>query len=434
MNIFKKAAVFLLISFAIGLILHSVFLSIYIVAHSGGIDLRSRVVGARLQAMGLNPYAFIWQQGMSDKLLDLKTFEKIGLKEAKWFNRTTLPPHGLFFFQVFNDFNYSVTMYIWLFFEWLMVFMLGYMMQFLFLDKKRYWLFFIVFISIFTHLPQWLLHIDRGQIYIFYAFFLCGAVVFLNTAYAHLPRNMQSYYISLTFMVIALIFWPLFGLVLIPLFFSLQHRKYALLAAILAITFWAGAFFLNKDMYASFFEKMLNGKSFVITTIPDVHYVEGVDISKIYYDNHADLRVAKFKKTEVYIRWLSFYVPILLGLAVFFVKKRIYQDVYPNRLFIFGYLVYILLTFLLYRPNYSYKAVQWIFPLFVIIAMDLYSSSFMEKKMLISLFFVLLGGALSFFTIINEDGRNMALFLGEISFICACFFSLMSSKKALAKF
>ncbi len=128
----------------------------------GGVDLRNRVVGARLLVKGLDPYFFRWQQGDPETLLD--PLDKPGLPVS----RVTVPPTGLVLYIPFSGLPYIYQRFIWFFLQW------GAVLLSLFLLLKRsadplrnkfllgYGLFFIGG-SIF-----WRIHLQVGQLYVFY--------------------------------------------------------------------------------------------------------------------------------------------------------------------------------------------------------------------------------------------------------------------------
>lgn len=132
----------------------------------GGIDLRGRVTGARLLIEGLDPYFFRWRPTYSDRLLD-----PLDAPNRK-VSRVSVPPTVLLFHATFCRLHYSVQRIIWFFVQWLI---LGLCLLILSnsttnqVKKKTIWLLGLFF---FACSYFWRLHVERGQIYILYTFFM----------------------------------------------------------------------------------------------------------------------------------------------------------------------------------------------------------------------------------------------------------------------
>jgi len=132
----------------------------------GGVDLRGRVTGARLLIEGLDPYYFRWNPTYSDRLLD-----PLDASNRK-VSRVSVPPTVLLFHATFSWLHYSVQRIIWFFVQWVMLVLCLLMLsnsttsQ---VKKKTIWLLGLFF---FACSYFWRLHVERGQIYIVYTFFM----------------------------------------------------------------------------------------------------------------------------------------------------------------------------------------------------------------------------------------------------------------------
>ncbi|HCX72270.1 MAG TPA: hypothetical protein DHM37_00980, partial [Candidatus Cloacimonas sp.] len=81
----------------------------------GGIDLRNRIVGARLIELDKDPYFFKWNDTYSDKLRDPNDIPGF---EA---NRVTVTPGTLQIYSLFDSYSYKFQRNLWSFFQWLLL-------------------------------------------------------------------------------------------------------------------------------------------------------------------------------------------------------------------------------------------------------------------------------------------------------------------------
>ena len=166
----KKSEIDLILSilliFAIFISITGFFNDISNTVKFGGVDLRNRVVGARLLIDKQDPYHYKWQKGDSPLFLDPRD-------NPDWkVNRVTVPPTVLMFHTSFSWLGYKIQRYLWLFVQWFLL--LGSI--FLFskssgsnAKSKLIWICGLFFVgsSFF-----WRLHVERGQIYILYVFLI----------------------------------------------------------------------------------------------------------------------------------------------------------------------------------------------------------------------------------------------------------------------
>lgn len=133
-------------------------------ANYGGIDLRNRVIGARLVKANYDPYYFKWNEGYSEFFLDPRDHPNLPV------SRVTVPPTILMIHSLFSDIPYKFQRYLWTIIQWVLL-----IISIFFFSRsvkndiksKLIWiisLFFIASSFIFR------LHVERGQIYILYVF------------------------------------------------------------------------------------------------------------------------------------------------------------------------------------------------------------------------------------------------------------------------
>ncbi len=135
----------------------------------GGIDLRARVVGARLLLEGIDPYHYKWNENDSELLFDpMDTLDRP-------VSRVTRPPALLAIHSIMAPLPYNIQRIIWFFLQWIflltsiLLFSLSTNSEF---KKKLIWILGLLFISGNSF---WRLHVERGQIYILYIFLIALA-------------------------------------------------------------------------------------------------------------------------------------------------------------------------------------------------------------------------------------------------------------------
>ncbi|MCF7815159.1 MAG: DUF2029 domain-containing protein [Candidatus Cloacimonetes bacterium] len=156
----------LLLIFAVFLSITGFFTDISNTAKFGGVDLRNRVVGARLLTRDLDPYHYKWQKGESQLLLDPRD-------NPNWnVNRVTVPPTVLILHSALSWLDYKTQRYLWLFIQWILF--LGSLFLFSLsssskVNSKLIWICGLFFVGTSFY---WRLHVERGQIYILYTFLI----------------------------------------------------------------------------------------------------------------------------------------------------------------------------------------------------------------------------------------------------------------------
>jgi hypothetical protein len=131
----------------------------------GGIDIRNRVVGARVLAEGGDPYTFRWQPGMPERLLD----PVHGLSPVA---RVTVPPTGLCLYQAISWMPYGPLRLVHLALEWLAL-LASVMVLTRMVPRQELRVAFLVTAAIFFAFgAAWRMHTERGQVYVFHLLLL----------------------------------------------------------------------------------------------------------------------------------------------------------------------------------------------------------------------------------------------------------------------
>ena len=131
----------------------------------GGVDLRNRVVGARLMLEGLDPYRFKWSEEYPETLLDPID------NPATPVNRVSVPPTVLMLHIPLAGMKYSAQRFLWLFTQWILLLSSLFFLASSSRDREKAKAIWAIGLFL-SALPIWRFHVERGQIYILYVFLI----------------------------------------------------------------------------------------------------------------------------------------------------------------------------------------------------------------------------------------------------------------------
>lgn len=134
-----------------------------LVTTGGSIDYRNRVTGARVMALGMDPFHYKWRSGGPEELCD--PFNNLAMKVSL----TTVTPTALLLMLPIAELNYRDAQVVWLVIEWLCLLGSGALWWRLLESGWKRWA-WAALIAGFSHTLAWKHHVDRGQIYILLGF------------------------------------------------------------------------------------------------------------------------------------------------------------------------------------------------------------------------------------------------------------------------
>jgi hypothetical protein len=349
---------------------------------SGGNDLRNRVVGARLLVQGEDPYYFRWQPGDSETLLD--PLDKLELPVS----RVTIPPTGLALYIPFARLPYLYQRLIWFFLQW------GAILLSLFLLLKRktetfntptltnrfllgYGLFFV------GSSAFWRLHLQAGQLYIFYTLLLASAY-WISAKKLRFNEEIAGLLIGLA----ASIRFPILVMILPMLLFKKIKLSIAtLLGFLLCIGIGLAAF--GQQVWVSYFSAMktISQLSQGLIKVPAASQiaipktVEGMvfgnqvaNSNRLPAENLSIIRLLDHV-FGVHISTGYLLAGLLIALLSYSVilhrsyqqTERQFRPSVLDVIFISGGLMLMVADMLIPAPRYSYNDVQLLVPLILIL-------------------------------------------------------------------
>jgi len=355
----KKSEINLLINilliFAIFLSITGFFTDVSNTVKFGGVDLRNRVVGARLLKNDIDPYYYKWNEGDPVELLDPR--DKVNSEV----NMVTVPPSMLLLMSSFVDVKYNIQRVIWLIIQWFLllvsIFFFSNTTSSL-LTKKMLWIISLFFISSSFF---WRLHIERGQIYILY-------VMLISMAYFFNSLKIKSNDLWSGIIIgFAIVLRP--PLILIPMVFLFYRNWRIIVGTIIGaiLTLSISLLFSGWEVWISYYKAM---------QIHGVNHMKGIQqvISNYPYQNIEGISnlngLANIPITDTSLQGLfksiGVLVPgniLILGFILFLILIVSYLWIRKIRLsteliFLFASFLIFISDFFLPAARFSYNSVM----------------------------------------------------------------------------
>jgi hypothetical protein len=332
-----------------------------------GAALRNRIVSARYMHEGLDPYFSKWKEGMSDKFLDPLDSPELQV------NRGTVPPSLLLLHEPLAMLNYSKIKIIWFVLQITAFAFIIFLFSNLTTNKEEKMLMVIASAFFIIGSDSWHLHVERGQMYIFYA-------LLLTIAY-WLTKKKYKFNMETSGFILGLSAWirPTLILMNIPLLIAGRWKMIGgnllgLLTGFL-ISVAAG----QRASWESYFKAMniwgqaqLNGMP-LNSSLSNIKYPltgEGIDLSLWGTDYDIEffsLQALAKQYAGLHLNSFTLSILFLSLLLLMVIHFRSIKKAGDDSLFIFGFLIIMLSEYFLPAPRASYNYVQWIFLLLLII-------------------------------------------------------------------
>ncbi|RYZ30124.1 MAG: DUF2029 domain-containing protein [Chitinophagaceae bacterium] len=337
--------------------------SIYYTSSFGGADLRERVVGARVLNTGQSPYYYKWQPGDPEELINPN------LNRNRNISGLSVSPGTLYILYFFSPLKYPVLRFVWLVFQY--VLLLYVLFYFLKQKTDQHSKLFLSTIGVvfFCSSPFWLLHIDRGQVYILYALFFCLIYQFIKS-----PKSICQFSAGLV-LALAIYCRPTFAVAILPVFFCFRKTVFwglltgvsiALIGLIWNVQLW-------KDYLSamSAFTQMTN--NFQTTQADPVVYPSVIEGLTNLQKGKLDFMCGGIAPLDVWMNRFGIWLPgkvyvmiygIVIFLLVYFFQRKL-RSADAVIFTLFGFLCYMLSEYIMPAPRGAYTLIQWIIPVFV---------------------------------------------------------------------
>ncbi len=389
-----------------------------------GIDLRNRIVGARLLAEGEDSYYYKLGSKTPERYLD-----PLDIKQTS-VNRVTVTPAYLILLKPLSNLPYNQIRFFWFYFQYFCLLAIGGI--FIYLSQsviqKKY--IAIITLAVIGCSGPWTTHLYVAQNYILYPFFL--SIIYL----LHQIKNKYCLLLAGILLGITCFIRPPFILLLLP--FIIYNNKKIIFATIIGLLIGIGIFYVNghqkawknysnaMNTYGTFqLNTIQNNPKTLATVIEKSPFHEHIiDLNESLSNNHNlslqrlayDFLSIKLNKTS-----LTAVLVLIISVVLLFLYRsnNRYND---NQLFIIGSLLVLVSEYLIPAPRLSYNYVQWIFPL-CLLALE-YNFLTLKKSIQV----LILGGIILNLHFLG----NFMVFktsLGEVMLLTAFVALLLTNKK-----
>jgi len=342
----------------------------------GGIDLRDRVVGARVASeLNRDPYFFKWTSDLSDRFLDPLDNRAIPL-----YTRLTVTPAVLSLHSLFSEIPYKAQRYFWFFIQWVSLLGSIYLLAKILSDnsdnRALIWILGLLGIS---GSMFWRLHSERGQIYILYIF-LFSFSFYLYDKYQ--KKNNNRRFNSL-FVASALIFGylislrPTFIFAIIPFLIYKKFKFASIIIAGMAASVLISSLLSPAPLWKSYSRSIqLQTLLFSDETINyqpyDQNIADGLNLKNSLSVPGEDSSLFRIFRA-VFNQWFSSQTLFILLLGfLIIISLIIYKykipEISSRQLFFLAIALSFFSEFFIAAPRWPYANVIWLIPLSIMIA------------------------------------------------------------------
>ena len=331
----------------------------------GGVDLRSRITGARLLLKGICPYTYKWDPRDSDLLLDPVDSPDLIL------NRTAVSPSYLALFSPFSGLPYSIQRIAWLLIQWILLILSIALFAHTCPSKRKAMLVWIGGLFFISCGYFWRLHVERGQCYILYVFLLSASYWFIMKV-SRCGSLVSGFLIGITTTLM-----PPMIFMNIPI---LVYKKWKLflgniigmICGIIPSCYLWGIGNWNSFLIRSTLNHRDTINEFPLSNIVCPLRIEGMNnLTRFYPFPFSDASLwhiaSKYLKLTLPIGVFFGLLILALATSYFFLCRYRLKNIEPSLLFLIGTSLIYISTFFVFSPRYSYTNTLWLLPLCLII-------------------------------------------------------------------
>ena len=331
----------------------------------GALDFRNRVVGVRVLLDGEDPYFFKWEKNTPEEFVDARDFYS-----NFPMSRLTVPPTVLLLHFPFASIPYKTQQILWAFIQWLLLLLSIILLSNTtdsIIKKKIIW---IIGLLIIASSFFWRLHVDKGQIYMLFAFLIILSY--------WLVKKKNNQILSGFILGLTVSFRPPVILMGIP--FLIKRRWKFIFSGLagMLISLVSSLFIAPISVWKSYFNSMEFHEKFHLLIIRPTYsfvnknIVDGIKNPLFSADLPIEdssiqdmFRIFFNIKVKAIILELSLIICILV--LIVFLWKRIVKTKSNDILFYIGMVFVILSSFFLPAARLSYMNIYWLFPLSLIV-------------------------------------------------------------------
>lgn len=362
----SRSAKKLLIAITALFLLLTLVKTFYLSSKYGGTDLRCRIVGARLLGTHHTPYFYQWQPGDDTWYLDPNA------EAHRVVNGNVVTPATLAVIYPLSQLSYPYLRLAWTILQVLAAFAILFLLFRSGSFADRFLAASPVIVGLICS-DTWFYHIERGQMYIFYAFFL--ALMYA----CYISRWKYNEFVSGFIGGLFILFRPFAGIIGLGF---LLHGKIkwvmgCMVGFIIGCLLFVAPFTAAWKDYFKAMNEYVNeniGKGHTVDrqqpgTPLSIEGATNIKVSRSFNIDKLDTSYHLLKRIGIEIssvQSLLMYGFLVLVLAFFLFRWK-KKTSSPESLFLFGFLLLILAELFVPAPRGSYNVIQWIFPLSLIL-------------------------------------------------------------------
>jgi len=326
----------------------------------GGVDLRNRVVGARLLLNKEDPYFYKWQEGDSELFLQLTDNINSPLSYIM------VPPTVLTFYTTIAPLHYKAQRFIWFLAQWsLLIVSITLLAKSShdWLKSRVIWIFGLIFVS---GASFWRLHVERGQVYILFIF-LISLAYWLYSKKFKLNEILSGVIIGIT-----ISFRPSYILMGLPM---LIFKRFKILLGTLCgliisvgtsfiyanLSTWKN-YFLATNIYSKLYLKEVSVSGNETISSRTVEGLDNLDVMAIIPASDSSIANVLRENLNIglYRIQLIFLLItiIIIATIVIIVLRRNNNNL--SFIFLLGLILVLLSDFFLPAPKFSYGNLIWL--------------------------------------------------------------------------
>jgi hypothetical protein len=346
---------------AILLIIMSTLKAYHYTKEYGGGELKRRIVGARLLNTNKSPYQYNWQKG------DSLAYFVSNMEHPVSGNGLTVTPGTLYLLNPLSKLSYDKIRFVWSFIQLALFF--GTVMLIIKSGKKtitiKEQIQILIVALLFYVSPLWLMNIEKGQIYILYAFIFS----LMHYLYNKSENKLAQFSLGLL-LIFAVWLRPIYLVASTPVLLS--KSKYAFLGMLLCGLLLSLVTYLDWGLWQSYLTAIDFYTTFNYDGTPPEFIINTPVENLMNYDKFkSDWQVYGINPIGYYITALCKIVisnkiytviAILISVAVSLKALKINK----SQAILSSFLCYLIYELIIPSPRGPYNLIIWLYPMLYI--------------------------------------------------------------------